>query len=164
MIACSASPTTFYNPQGEPILCYGGPICLSSRAPENSYIFDLDMPQEYRGPPLIVDGSGSIAGKINDAWAPACLHARVANLTAQQHWDAATLTPQIVLIATMKIRAGDELLYSCKRDTRRALFLFASHRLTAYSSALQMRPRTTQRRYSGSQFGAASWWTMHGSH
>lgn len=96
-----------------PVLAYGGMIqqlCdeVTSRA---GYVFDVEMPPEYEGPRIIIDGEKSIGGVVNDPWTPWGFPKRKANLESIEHWDASTNTPQIVLYATRDIEAGEELLY-----------------------------------------------------
>ena len=48
---------------------------------------EVTLPEEYAGPPLVIDGAGSVAGKINDFWSPPGLPQRRSNIKAIQHWD-----------------------------------------------------------------------------
>jgi len=99
---------------GEPVVCYGGYIRDddATLADDETYLFDLEMEHYgYKGNTLFIDGTRSIAGKINDPWTPPGLAKRQANLQPVLLFDAVSQTPQIVLFATRRIEKDEELLY-----------------------------------------------------
>ena len=91
----------------DPVMCYGGDIQSFEEESTpvgpsegddgfNAYIYDLsEMPSEYNGPRLYINGANGLGGKINDPWSPTGTPQRQANLEAIMHWDAETNTPRV---------------------------------------------------------------------
>lgn len=103
--------------EGSPLLCYGGVLKEPhvNDSATGAYAFDIDLPDEYNGPELVLDGNAndcvSLGGRINDSWSPAGLPGRNANVKAVTHWDSATDMPQVVFYAMRCIKKGEEILY-----------------------------------------------------
>ena len=84
---------------------------------DSAYIHSVDLPPEYKGPELVVDGRHGLGGLVNDFRAPSSMRQRRQNIESIMHWDSASSTPQIVMVATRPIKRGDELLSSYGTDS-----------------------------------------------
>lgn len=80
-------------------MAYGGIIKQSDAdTSRNAYFYDVDMPEEYEGPSLFIDGEKNFGGKINDPWCPTGFPLRKANVFSKELWDidCETDTPNLV--------------------------------------------------------------------
>jgi len=133
--------------KNSPVIGYGGTIQqLDENATKNAYFFDVDMPAEYNGPTLFIDGSKSIGGLINDPWSPPGFPKREANMISIEHWDTKTKTPQIVLYALKDIKTGDELLYHYGRDYWKVAWIALMRDHAEYATKTAIRCKSIRER------------------